>query len=359
MKPPRDWSGIALNPNSHSHYTDHLAAVAVLMDIPLLFTETDQYEDAQRCYPGLQAEVHDWTQLKPQYFADRYTTYFVSEMWKPAQLKARFGTAAYYAVHCPHGFSDKGYWFAECVEQEVTLAYGQNMLDLIQLHNPAKSAFSHVLSGNLRYDYYLRNQKFYDQLVAEEILWKFPKKQPIILYAPTWNDREQSTSFYEAADMICASLPAEYNLIVKLHPNLQLDNKIALIYALMGKYQKSKNILFLEQFTPIYPLLAICDLYIGDRSAVGYDFLAFNRPMYFLNPHHRDPKTDRGVYLFRCGIEIPPQEYGQLYETIEKTLPLDQEQFGAIRKEVYDYSFVHRPWSEIKAEILRATCCSL
>ena len=46
MTTPAGWSGVALNPNFHAHYTDHLAAVAVLMDVPLLFTDEDHFEDA-------------------------------------------------------------------------------------------------------------------------------------------------------------------------------------------------------------------------------------------------------------------------------------------------------------------------
>ncbi len=350
------WSGVALNPNSHLHYTDHLAAVAVLMDVPLLFSEVDHYENALKCYPGLRAELHDWIQLKPQYFADRYNVYFVSEMWGPAQLRDRFsiGENRYRVVHCPHGFSDKGYWFADCLNQDITLVYGQNMLDLIQLNNDKERTFNYVLSGNLRYDYYLQHKIYFDQLVKEEILQKFAIKQPTILYAPTWNDRERSTSFYDAIEPICANLPADYNLIVKTHPNLELE-EIAQMYAWIGRYEDRGNIQFVQSFTPIYPLLAACDLYIGDRSAVGYDFLAFNRPMYFLNTLGKDSCTDRDLYLFRCGVEIMPKDYGRLYEIIQETLPSDEERFKKVREEVYSYSFVHRPWSDVKADILKAT----
>jgi len=351
------WLGVALNPNSHAHFTDHLAVVAVLMDIPLIFTEDDHYEDAIKCYPGLQAELHDRMQLRPSYFAERFGVFFISEMWNAAQLNARFssGKNRFRIVHCPHGFSDKGYWFEECLDQDVTLVYGQNMLDLIYDQNPSKQLPNYVMSGNLRYDYYLRYQDHFNQLVAEEVLSKFPEQQPTIIYAPTWNDRERSTSFFDAADTICTHLPDHYNLIVKLHPNLELASGIAQVYALMGKHQHRTNILFLQHFTPIYPLLASCDLYIGDRSAVGYDFLAFNKPMYFLNNSLRESTTDRGVYIFRCGIEIAPRNYVNVFKIIEETLPSNQEHFAAIRKEIYDYSFVHRPWDEVRREVIEAT----
>ena len=111
--------------------------------------------------------------LKPQYFAERYGVFFVSEMWNPTHFRpsARFkvGDSRYRVVHCPHGFSDKGYWFEECLEQDVTLVYGQNMLDLIRAREESKELRSYVLSGNLRYDYYLRNKEFYDQLIVDNV----------------------------------------------------------------------------------------------------------------------------------------------------------------------------------------------
>ena len=77
--------------------------------------------------------------------------------------------------------------------------------------------------------------------------------------------------------------------------------------------------------------------------------------MYFLNASHRDSLTDRGVYIYRCGLEVFPNDYGRMYQIIEETLPGDQERFAAIRKQVYDYSFVHRPWDVVRDEIFAAT----
>ena len=87
-------------------------------------------------------------------------------------------------------------------------------------------------------------------------------------------------------------------------------------------------------------------------SSIGYDFLPFNKPMFFLNKQRRDPRTDRGLYLFRCGIDIKPDAYPLIYKFIEANLQEDQERFGAIRKEVYDYTFgEEKNFSDIKSEI--------
>ena len=115
------------------------------------------------------------------------------------------------------------------------------------------------------------------------------------------------------------------------------------------------GLIFLKDFPLVYPLLAHTDIYLGDMSSIGYDFLPFNKPMFFLNKQKRDPKTDRGLYLFRCGVDIKPDAYPLIYKFIETRLEDDQENFSAIRKEVYDYTFgEERTFADIKADIIAA-----
>ena len=127
---------------------------------------------------------------------------------------------------------------------------------------------------------------------------------------------------------------------------------MARVYEIVGKYEDKPNIVMLSDYPLIYPLAAACDLYIGDRSAVGYDFLAFNKPMFFLNQTGRDPASDRSVYLYRCGTVITPDRYDDIFGIIDATLPSDHERFGAVRKEVYDYTFgPERPFEDVRDEI--------
>src|SRR5262249_34231107 len=140
---------------------------------------------------------------------------------------------------------------------------------------------------------------------------------PIILYAPTWMDLEESSTFFDTYQYLLGNLPADYNMIVKLHPRLELDDTVN-YYHIVGKYESKPNILFLKDFPLVYPLLAHTDLYIGDMSSVGYDFLPFNKPMFFLNKQKRDIHHDRSSYLFRCGVSLLPDRFAQIYDVIAK-----------------------------------------
>lgn len=352
--------GVGLNPLSQIHYTDHLAVICVIMDIPLLFLDEADYTLGQKCYPGLLASLQAYNQFNPEFLIANYDVLFMSDLWDKRTFHEKYGTLEkkynkpLRHVHCPHGFSDKGFYLKKCANEDITLIYGQNMLDLLKHHGVFESLNQYVITGNYRLTYFNQNRSFYDEFVSKEVLSRFAKKQQIILYAPTWMDLEDSTSFFEAYSYLLDNLPGDYNMIVKLHPRLELDDT-ALYYHIVGKYEDRPNIVFLKDFPLVYPLLAHTDIYIGDMSSVGYDFLTFNKPMFFLNKQKRDARNDRGLYLFRCGIDIKPDAYPLIYRFLEANLPTDQERFSAIRKEVYDYTFgPERPFAEIKADIIKA-----
>jgi len=349
-----------INPQSQIHYIDHLAVVCTLMDIPLIFIDPNDYALAQKYYPGLKAELVDFQDLTPEYLISKYDVLFMSDLWDRGTFHDKYGPLekqyqkTLRHVHCPHGFSDKGFYLKKCAREDIALLYGQNMIDQLKHHEVFDELKSYVLTGNYRYTYFKQHHKFFDDIMDKEVLSRFAKKQPIILYAPTWMDVEESTTFFDAYEAILGNLPDNYNIIIKLHPRLELDDT-AQYYHIVGRFEKKPNILFLKDFPLVFPLLAHSDMYIGDMSSIGYDFLPFNKPMFFLNKQRRDPKTDRGLYLFRCGCDLKPDAYPLLYKFIDVNLADDKQRFESIRKEVYDYTFgQERPFAEIKKDIVTA-----
>lgn len=351
---------VGINPQSQIHYTDHLAVICIIMQIPLLFIDEQDYKLGLKYYPGLEAQWAEYQELTPEYLISRFDVLFMSDLWDRSTFHEKYGPLEkkYHKhlrhVHCPHGFSDKGFYLKKCAHEDITLIYGQNMIDLLKHHHVFHCLNKFVITGNFRYTYFKQHRAFYDKVIANEILNQFDQKRKMVLYAPTWLDLEESTTFFEATSHLIDSMPNDYNLIVKLHPRLELDDVVG-YYQILGKYEGRKNVLFLKDFPLIYPLLAYTDIYIGDTSSIGYDFLPFNKPMFFLNKQGRDSKSDRGLYLFKCGVEVMPQEYSQLFRIIEKSLPSDAERFSATRKEVYDYTFgQERNFNDIKQEIVQA-----
>jgi len=353
--------GVGVNPSGQSYFIDHLAPISILMGNPLLFIDGNDFELGSKYYPGLQAELVDYDQLTPEYLIAHYDVLFLSEQWDRHTFHEKFRLLemkyekTLRHVHVPHGFSDKGFYLCKTANEDIPLLYGPHMLDMFKHYGVLSNLRQYVISGNFRFSYYKMYRPFFEKIVQEEVSSRFARPElPMILYAPTWKDLEESTSFFDACSSVIDTLPKDYNLLVKLHPRLELDDP-GLYYHLTGKYETKPNVLFLKDFPLVYPLLDKAALYIGDMSSVGYDFLPFNRPMFFLNQQKRDSKTDRGLTLFQCGVEIHPDEYSKMHAIIAKELPTDWERFSEVRKKMELYTFgEEREFSAIKKDIIAA-----
>lgn len=323
---------ILTGPDTH---LDHLGVLSSLLKIPLIVTEEKNLLAAQQFYPDLNAELKGLDELTLEYLAEHYDAifetgkFFAAEMRPMLELllrkKMRF-------VFCPHGNSDKGHSLGDHVQQDISLVYGQHLNDLLE-HTGAAKKISHIVrTGNYRYPYYRRHQAFFDALAQERVFSHFHEDKPIILYAPTWSDKENPTSFFSAIDRLIDELAPTFHLLIKLHPFL-IEDHPASVFQVMARYEKHPSALFLNDFPPIYPLLARAALYLGDYSSIGYDFLAFDRPLYFLNPR----KSATLSPLHACGLEIPTQ--GALKAFLAATLEETQHRFSEQRKKTYAYAF--------------------
>jgi teichoic acid glycerol-phosphate primase len=339
---------------SDLHYLDHLAVVCRLMEIPLFTTEDEITRLAHAYYPGLKVVqrtrleiAHDVIKEFDVIFSCLPEALFDQIFFLAQQLLQK----PIYNFWVPHGNSDKGYHapFMEGLRrQEVALLYGEKMVDFLRKRGSFDQLKSYVIIGNFRYLFYQREKAFYDALLAQKLLKKIPEGNKILLYAPTWVDSENSSSFFDAAPVLIRQLPDHYTLIIKPHPHLFLDHRTEQI---LGECKNKKNLLILRDFSPIYPLLQLSDIYIGDMSSIGYDFLAFQRPMFFLNQTNRDAQRDPGLYLYRCGIEIKRAHYSEIYTIIDTHLPTDAA-FAHIRKELLRYTFgEEKSWEELHHEI--------
>src|SRR5581483_4613726 len=345
------------------HHLDHLGPLCSMMGIPLIVTEERIFDLAKRYYPGLHPILFDYLAIA-EYLVSHYDIVFYSmprdifdEIFFFAQklLQKRIR-----AIWCPHGNSDKGdsiFYMEALKKEEAVLLYGKQMFEFFKRKDVFDQLKGWVATGNFRLQFYLENKAFYDQCAEKEIFTKLPEAEHTLLYAPTWQDYEKSSSLFNAIEPLIKSLPSDNNLIIKIHPNSLLQDEFTL-EELMRKHEDKGNILFLTEFPPIYPLLARVDAYIGDMSSIGYDFLYFNKPMFFLNPNGRDRNTDAGLYLFRCGIEIHPEDYTHIHKIIKDYFLFELRSFSEIRKAVYEYAFGHpKPLDKLKEEVQQLYTC--
>jgi len=278
------------------HYIDHLAPFCALMGWPLIVCEGSVAELACRYYPDLEIiEKNRWDLLLPKTIVSCDPRGLIESsisLDSSAQL-----------FWLPHGNSDKGWKgpFFEPLKGETALVYGQRMIDFM---SQKKIAPQTIRIGNFRLAYWMKHRSFYEGIVKKEILLR--KASRTYLYAPTWDDREGNGSFWKMFPLLADRLPANCNLIVKIHPNTEIQFAPEL-ERMIGRFSKKTQIVFLTDFPPVYALLNICDVYIGDMSSIGYDYLYWNRPMYFLKTENRPH------FLYQCGTEITAESIGSIF----------------------------------------------
>ena len=311
LSQPKRSVAIITGPQTH---LDHLGILSAELKIPLIVTEEETFQLGKRFYPDLDIHLKGLDELSIEYLAQNFDVIFETGKFWAVELgpffellfrkKMRF-------VFCPHGNSDKGHSLQNHVDQDISLVYGDHLYDHLKKTGAVKKIRHILKTGNYRYPYYLRHRLFYDTLTDKIVFQRFQNSKPSILYAPTWHDEENPTSFFSATDALIEQLSSSFNLIIKLHPFLA-DRHPADVYRILSRYENHPSTLFLTHFPPIYPLLSRCALYLGDYSSIGYDFLKLNKPLYFLNPK----KTLDPSPLHTCGLQIPENAWNTLNEFI-------------------------------------------
>lgn len=327
LKEPLRSAAISTGPDTH---LDHLSVICDLMEIPLLATDPKIALISQEYYPQIETHYISLGEITLDYLATHFDViYECGKFWtlELLPLLELLYKKRMRIVFCPHGNSDKEYFLNSPVKQDIALVYGKQMKDLVK----KTDARALVETGNLRLSFYQKHKEHFDLLAEKKVFSHFEGEKPLILYAPTWDTKESPSSFFNSVSALIEDLGADYHLLIKLHPLLE-ENQPALFYYLLAKYEERKNLLFLKEFPPIYPLLQRSSIYIGDYSSIGYDFLFYDKPLYFLNPAKKD-KT----LLQHCGIVIEKSE--NIKKMIESTLEMNQLQFSERRKKTYEYAF--------------------
>lgn len=304
---------ISTGPETH---LDHLAPICALFDVPLIVTEEAHLELGHRFYPMCDIRYIPIGELSLEYIAKNMDVVIECGKFWAMELKPALKllhNKDLKVVFAPHGHSDKEAFLDAPIEQDVRLVYGPNRGKGIEM-------------GNLRLEFYLEYKAHFDELAAPF----FDGDKESVLYAPTWESKASPTSVFERIDEVVDRFASSHQLLVKLHPLLE-ETHPAHYHRILGKHDK--RACFIEKFPPIYPLLERSDIYLGDFSSIGYDFLYFDRPMYFLKsggPLEQCGKPFQGE-LTGAQKTLSPQRKKLYRETFgDKKTP--RELLGALRK---------------------------
>lgn len=325
---------IITGPDTH---LDHLGVLSLMLNIPLIVTEKELLEHFQAFYPAGEVYHVPLQELSLAFMAEHFDGILHSaKFWNleiGPMLKLLFNKEMRF-IFCPHGNSDKGHSLKTHAKQDISLYYGAHMRELLQKTNADLYIDKTIRSGNYRKAFYYDNKKFYDRIIEKKIKAHLFADKKTILYAPSWHDRENPTSFFSATYSIIDRLKKDYNLLIKLHPLLTSFHP-AETAKVTCHYKEQKGLIFLNNFPPIYPLLELCSIYLGDFSSIGYDFLSFDRPLFFLGT----PSQEMTGPLSSCGMHIHPDELEHLDQFIHRNESLCDKGFSEQRHQVYTYAF--------------------
>jgi hypothetical protein len=341
----------AINSNDDFHLLDHIAPLAQILNIPLIIQNKDNLILTKKYYPKVNTILNE--EMRIDYLAKNFDFLIENKFWLEDQKEIfKYFNKNIKLFFAPHGNSDKGHINKNLMtfykKQDGVFLYGNHMIEFLKHQKVFNDLNSFAISSNYRLSFYLNNKKFYDDLIEKDIFSKLNKNNKTIFYAPTWKDSENSTSFFLVFEKLIKNFSKNFNLIIKPHPLLE-KREVVLFYQTLKK-DFCENIIFLDNYPLIYPILNRVDIYLGDFSSIGYDFLYFQKPMFFLDIHEK--KINKRAYnLYKCGICIDKKNWDNIFSFIEKNI---SDSFKKIQREMFEYAFGKiLKISEIKNNLLK------
>jgi hypothetical protein len=247
----------------------------------------------------------------------------------PSFLRAEERTDKTRAVQIFHGMSDKPFTYERDFSNYIKcLCVGQRQLDRLR-----QAACNRTIQATL-----IGYPKFDNPPTTEPL---FENNCPTIIYCPTW--RKESISSIEiflSNPEIIVRLALDYNLIIKPHPNIFNPDRQFYDQSIVDQLEVIAQIpnVKLMRSGNVMPWYAQADLFIGDISAAGYEWLYYNKPMVFLNPQPSRLQASEAftalTYLWQCG-EIC-SSIADLPHLVEAGLR--QDHYQSIRESILHYS---------------------
>ncbi len=324
--------------SSSLHLFDHAAPFSYMLKVPLIFTESTLIEPLQKYYPFVDFKFISPKEINYATLAQEYDFFIQPVFWRE-NLFQYFGSILEKPLlfgYLSHGESDKGHFDSSVMSglslQEVAFFGGKQSKDRLQKQGHWDKISCPIFMGNVRFAFYKKYRKFYDDLVEQEIFSKLNPKNPTLFYAPTWNDIEKKTSFFSLTKTLVKQLPKNWNLIVKPHPLLE-EREPVLYYQTLLEESRNDQFLVVKEFPLIYPLINRCTAYLGDFSSVGYDALYLKKPLFFYDPY-KIPGSHPSKALQNCGFCITKKELKNPFSFIEKNskdYPTDLREKGETR----------------------------
>jgi CDP-glycerol glycerophosphotransferase (TagB/SpsB family) len=193
-----------------------------------------------------------------------------------------------------HGVSDKPFDYHESLREYDLIAVPGPLRKERIVQKGLAAAEKIVEIGFPKIDAFLHSS--FDAVSFKKTLG-FDNDKKTVLYAPTWSDPKGFSSFARSATAVMRGL-SQYNVIVKPHINTLRYRPWQILKAVIAK---RKNCVIKARSSNVLPFMALSDLMITDISSVSQEYLAFDRPLVFIDPKPRGHIPPENTWMWRCG----------------------------------------------------------
>ena len=267
------------------------------------------------------------------FFTDHHQLDDYDLVLTPTFLRAHERSARTRAVQVFHGMSDKPFTYdRDFSDYLMCLCAGRRQRDRLRANRQNRDV-----------DCALIGFPKFDRLPTVPRL--FRNNKSTLIYCPTWRKEGISSieRFLESPETL-ERLARCYNLIIKPHPNLFNPARKFYDPGIVERLERAAQVpdVRVVRAGNVMGWLEQADLFIGDISSAGYEWLYFDRPMVFLNPRPGvlHPTTDPAglTYLWQCGpvcdqVEALPDFVRDAFKATA---------YARVREQVLHYS-VHKP----------------
>ncbi len=193
-----------------------------------------------------------------------------------------------------HGISDKPFSFHKSLKYYdlITVPGLKKKEDIIKKGLARQDKIAVI--GYPKLDFFL-NSHFDSEAFKNKI--ELDPSRRIVLYSPTWVDRNKVSSFSKYVVSVLRNL-RDFNVIVKPHPDILRYRPWQILKAYV---MKRKNCFIYPGSLNVLPFMAVSDILLTDISAVAQEYLPFDRPIIFLHPKPGSDIPPERTWIWRCG----------------------------------------------------------
>jgi glycosyltransferase involved in cell wall biosynthesis len=226
-----------------------------------------------------------------------------------------------------HGVSDKPFDYHKSLKEYDLIAVSGPLRKELIIKRGLARPERIVEIGFPKIDHFLHSS-FDRERCKEEI--GLDKERKTVLYSPTWFDPNGFCSFSRYAAPVMRKLGG-CNVIVKPHVNILKYRPWEIMKA---HIMKGPNCVLKAKSTSILPYMAVSDLMITDISSVAQEYLAFGKPMVFVNPMPGKAIPEEYTRIWRCGDVVDdPRELSEVVrKNLENPARYSEERTEALRR---------------------------